>query len=105
MTPQAASDDDIEPRLRKLEHEFAERSFIVEECSALRERVLNLERQIQPLLTLSSQLISLSTQLGDLRTELAAFKGRAFGVVAAVTFIAPLIASSMTAVFVRFLKP
>ncbi len=105
MTPQSSMDDDVEPRVRALEREFAARVFLMDECAALRERVSSLERQIAPLVLLSPQLTSLAAQLGELKTELASFKGRALGVLATITFVAPLVASTLTALLMKVLKP
>lgn len=77
---------------------------MLDECAALRERVANLEIQVRPLLTVSTQLAAVSAQLSDLRTELASFKGRAVGVMAAITFAAPLLASGSTALVLRLLR-
>jgi hypothetical protein len=90
--------------VRAVEHKLVERSFILDECGALRDRVGTLEVQVHTLLTLSTQLSSLAAQLVDLKTELAGFRGRAVGVVAVVTFIAPLVASALTAFVVKIFK-
>ena len=94
----------MEERVRRLEREVAERAHVIQDCAGLRERLAALETQLHPLLQLSSQLASLSTHVGELRAELANFKGRVIGGVVALTFVAPLIASAVTALFVRFMK-
>jgi hypothetical protein len=82
----------------------AERAHVLQDCAGLRERVASLETQLHPLLALSTQLSALSTHVSELKAELASFKGRVIGGVAALTFVAPLIASAVTALFVRFMK-
>lgn len=94
----------MEERLRRLEREVAEGAHLLNDCTGLRERVASLETQLHPLLTLSNQLAGLSTHVGELRSELANFKGRVVGGVAALTFVAPLVASAITALFVKFMK-
>ncbi len=96
--------EDLDARLRVIERELAERAYIMNECTSLRERVGSLEVQVHPLLTLSNQLMALATQLNELKTELASFKGRAIGIVTAVSFIAPLFASALTAWLLKILR-
>ena len=96
--------ESLDERIRKVEHQVIERKFVLDECAALRERVTNLEIQVRPLLTISSQVAGVASQLSDLRTELASFKGRAVGIMAAVTFAAPLLASGSTALVLRILR-
>lgn len=102
MSPEV--DDPLEERVRRLEREVAERAHVVHDCAGLRERVASIETQLHPLLGLSAQLTLLSTHVGELKAELANFKGRVIGGVAALTFVAPLFASAVTALFVRFMK-
>jgi len=73
----------------------------MDECVALRERVGRIEVELHPLLALSTQLTSLSSQLADLKTDLAHLKGRALGVVAVVTLLAPLLASVATGMLMK----
>jgi hypothetical protein len=96
--------EDLDARVRVIERELAERAYVMNECTTLRERIGSLEVQVHPLLTLSNQLTALATQLNDLKTELASFKGRAIGLVTAVSFVAPVIASVLTAWIVRMLR-
>lgn len=98
------SESPLEDRLRRLEREVAEHAHIVHDCGGLRERVASVETQLHPLLGLSAQLTLLSTHVGELRSELANFKGRVVGAVAALTFVAPLLASAVTALFVRYMR-
>jgi hypothetical protein len=95
--------EDLDARVRVIERELAERAYVLNECATLRERVGSLEVQVHPLLTLSNQLTALATQLNDLKTELAAFKGRAIGIVTAVSFVAPVVASGLTAWILKIL--
>ena len=95
--------EDLDARVRVIERELAERAYLMNECATLRERVSTVEVQLHPLLTLSNQLTTLATQLNDLKTELAAFKGRAIGIVTAVSFIAPILASGLTAWVLKIL--
>ena len=96
--------EDLDERLRKIEHQMVEKNYVLTDCAALRDRVANLEIQVRPLLTLSTQLSAVTGQLSDLRTELASFKGRAVGIMAAITFAAPLLASGSTALVMRLLR-
>jgi hypothetical protein len=96
--------EDLDARVRVIERELAERAYLMNECTTIRERVGSLEVQVHPLLALSSQLAALGTQLNELRTELASFKGRAIGIVTVVCFVAPVLASSLTAVAVRLMR-
>jgi hypothetical protein len=96
--------EDLAARVRVIERELAERAYILNECATLRDRVGSLEVQVHPLLTLSNQLAALSTQLNDLKTELASFKGRVIGIVTAVSFIAPVLASVLTAWVLKMLR-
>ena len=98
------TEDPLEERLRRLEREVAESTHVIHDCAGLRERVAALETQLHPLLGLSAQLTMLASHVGELRSELANFKGRVVGAVAALTFVAPLLASAITALFVRFMK-